>query len=73
LAKIGVRNVHLTIPKEHEWLLILVCINTFGYHIPNFYIFCGKSFQRDYIKQCKDKASMAMQAKAWMIGHFFKS
>jgi hypothetical protein len=48
-------------------------VNAAGFHIPNFYIFCGKSFQRDYIRHCKDNASMAMQEKAWMTGHLFKS
>jgi hypothetical protein len=51
----------------------LVCVNATGYHIPSFYIFCGKSFQRDYIKKCEDNASMAMQPKAWMTGQLFKS
>jgi hypothetical protein len=73
LAKTGTRSVHSIIPKEREWLSVLVCINAAGYHIPSFYIFRGKSFQRDYIKQCEDNASMAMQAKAWMTGHLFKS
>jgi hypothetical protein len=48
-------------------------MNVAGFHIPSFYIFRDKSFQHDYIKQCEDNASMAMQEKAWMIGHFFKS
>jgi hypothetical protein len=48
LAKKGVRSVHSIIPKEREWLSVLVCINAVGYHIPSFYIFRGKSFQRDY-------------------------
>jgi hypothetical protein len=73
LVKIGVRSVHSVIPKEREWLSLLVCVNAAGFHIPNFYIFCGKSFQRDYIRHCKDNASMAMQEKAWMTGHLFKS
>jgi hypothetical protein len=73
LAKTGVRSVHSVISKEREWLSVLVCINAADYHIPSFYIFRGKSFQRDYIKQCEDNASMAMQAKAWMMGHLFKS
>jgi hypothetical protein len=39
-------------------------VNAAGYHIPSFYIFHSKSFQRDYIKQYEDNASMAMQSKA---------
>jgi hypothetical protein len=73
LAKTRARSVHSIIPKEREWLSVLVCVNAAGFHIPNFYIFCDKSFQRDYIKQCEDNASMAMQEKAWMTGHLFKS
>jgi hypothetical protein len=73
LVKTSVRNVHSFIPKEREWLSVLVCVNAAGYHIPSFYIFRGKSFQRDYIKHCEDNASMAMQPKAWMTGHLFKS
>ena len=73
LAKVGAWSVHSIIPKEQEWLLVLVCLNTASYYIPSFYIFCGKSFQRDYIKQCEDKASMAIQEKAWMTGHLVKS
>ena len=65
--------MHSIIPKEWEWLLVLVCINVAQYHFPSFYIFCGKTFQRDYIKQCVDNASMAMQPKAWMKGYLFKS
>jgi hypothetical protein len=45
LAKTGMRSVHSVIPKEREWLSVLVCINAAGYHIPSFYIFRGKSFQ----------------------------
>jgi hypothetical protein len=73
LAKRGLRSVYSIIPKELEWLSILVCINAVGYHIPSFYIFCGKTFQRDYIKKCEDNTSMAMQPKAWMTGQLFKS
>jgi hypothetical protein len=73
--------VYSIIPKEWEWLSMLVCVNAAGYYIPSFYIFCGKSFQRDYIKKCENNASMAMQSKAWMtrelfkvwIGHFVKN
>lgn len=39
----------------------------------SFYIFHGKTFQRDYIERCEDNASMAMQLKAWMTSQLFKS
>jgi hypothetical protein len=73
LAKIRVRSVHSIIPKEWEWFSILVCVNATRYHIPSFYIFHGKIFQRDYIKQYEDNTSIAMQSKAWMTGNLFKS
>jgi hypothetical protein len=68
LARMGARSVHSIISKEQEWLSVLVCMNAVGYHIPSFYIFRSKTFQRDYIKQCEDNTSMAMQEKAWMTG-----
>jgi hypothetical protein len=73
LAKIGAQSIHSIIPKEWEWLSVLVCVNAADFHIPSFYIFRGKSFQRDYIKKCEDNASMAMHEKAWMTGHLIKS
>jgi hypothetical protein len=73
LAKKGLQSVHSIIPKEREWLSVLVCINATGYHILSFYIFRGKTFQRDYIKKCEDNASMAIQPKAWMTCQPFKS
>jgi hypothetical protein len=73
LARTGAHSIHSIISKEREWLSVLVCVNAAGYHIPSFYIFRGKTFQRDYIKQCEDNASMAMQEKAWMTGQLFKS
>jgi hypothetical protein len=53
--------------------IFLVCVDAVGYHIPSFYIFRGKTFQCDYIKNCEDNASMAMQPQAWMMGYLFKS
>jgi hypothetical protein len=35
LAKTGIRSVHSIIPKEREWLSVLVCVNAAGFHIPN--------------------------------------
>jgi hypothetical protein len=73
LAKRGLRSIHSFIPNEREWLFLLVCVNAAGYHIPSFNIFCGKTFQRNYIKKCEDNASLAMQPKAWMTSQLFKS
>jgi hypothetical protein len=72
LAKNGVKNVYTIITKEHEWLFVLYCINIVGYHIPSFYIFRGKYFQHNYIKQCEANVSMGMQAKAWMTRYLSK-
>ena len=50
---------------------ILACINAARESIFSFYIFRGKRFQRNYIKDCEDGAAMAMQPKAWMTGLLF--
>jgi hypothetical protein len=50
---------------------ILTCINAIGQCIPSFYIFRGKRFLRNYIKNCTDGAAMAMQPKVWMTGFLF--
>jgi hypothetical protein len=73
LTKKEMRSVHLIIPKDREWLSVLMCVNATGYHIPSFYIFCGKTFQSDYIKKYEDSTSMAMQSKAWITNQLFKS
>jgi hypothetical protein len=36
--------VYSIIPKEQEWLSVLVCVNAAGYHIPSLYFFRDKSF-----------------------------
>lgn len=73
LAKKGVWSMHSIIPKEQEWISVLMCVNAAGYHIPSFYIFRGKNFQHDYIKKCEDNASIAMQLKAWITRESFKA
>ena len=65
--------MYLIIPKERERLSVLICVNAIGFHIPSFYIFHNKIFQKDYINKCEDNTSMAMQLKAWMIDQLFKS
>jgi hypothetical protein len=45
LARTGARSIHSIIPKEWEWLSVLVCVNVASFHIPSFYIFRGNSFQ----------------------------
>jgi hypothetical protein len=73
LAKTGSRNVHQVIPDEREWLTVLTCINAAGESIPNFYIFCGKRFRRNYIHMCEQEATMAMSKKAWMTACLFSA
>jgi hypothetical protein len=43
---------------------MLTCINAAGESIPNFYIFRGKRFRRNYIQFCEEGATMAMSSKA---------
>jgi hypothetical protein len=38
-GKSRVWSVHSSIPKELKWLLVWVCVNEVGYHIPSFYIY----------------------------------
>jgi hypothetical protein len=71
LAKTGSRNVHQVIPDEREWLTILTCINAADESIPNFYIFRGKRFRRNYIHMYEQGATMAMSKKAWMTTCLF--
>ena len=63
LAKRGIRFVHTVTQDEREWLSILSCINASGSSIPNFYIFKGRSFRRNFIIRCEEGACIAMQKK----------
>jgi hypothetical protein len=80
-AKRGSINVQSLMPNEREWITMLSCINAVGQSIPGFYIFKGKRMREDYIAQCEDEVSMAMQPEAWMtsilfshwISHFIKA
>jgi hypothetical protein len=71
LAKKESRGVYSVIPDEKEWLSVLACVNAAGSSIPSFYIFRGLRFRRNYIKDCENGATMAMQQKTWMIGFLF--
>ena len=72
-ARWGSKSVHSIIPDEREWLSVLCCINAAGEYIPHFFIFKGKRMRRNYIERCEPNSTMAMQEKAWMIGHLFSS
>jgi len=67
LAKVGSKSMHSIFPNEQKWLLMLSYINAHGKSIPNFYIFKGKQFKRNYIERCENGFTMAMQPCAWMI------
>ena len=71
LAKKWIRSVHTVTPDEREWLSVLSCINASGTSIPNFYIFEGRSFRRNFIIRCEEGVCMAMQKKTWMTGTLF--
>ena len=51
--------------KEH--LFVLSCINANGRCNPNFYIFKGKQFWRNYTKGCETRLSKRMQPSAWVM------
>ena len=59
------------LPDQREWLSILVAIVAVKNTIPNFYIFKGKQFGRNFIKKCKFGATIAMQPYLWMTGILF--
>jgi hypothetical protein len=40
---------------------------------PNFYIFRGKRFRRNYIQLCEQGATMAMSNKAWLTACLFSA
>jgi hypothetical protein len=73
LAKTEARNVHQVLPDEREWFTVLTCINAASESIPNFYIFRGKRFRRNYIQFCEQGATMAMSSKAWMTTCLFSA
>jgi hypothetical protein len=73
LAKVGSQNVHQVVPDEQEWLTVLTCINSAGESIPNFYIFRGKRFRRNYIQFCEQGATMAMSSKVRMTACLFSA
>ena len=81
VARTSSRSVHKVMPYEREWISVLCCMNVDGASIPNFYIFKGKQFQRNYIEAFEARATMAMRPCAWMtsflfaqwISHFVKS
>ena len=70
-ARKGSRSVHKVLPNEREWITNLTCVNAAGDHIPSFYIFRGKRLRSNYILQCEDGATMAMQTKVWMTATIF--
>jgi hypothetical protein len=41
--------------------------------MPNFYIFRGKRFRRNYVVHCEHGATMAMNKKAWMTAFLFSA
>jgi hypothetical protein len=71
LARQGCRSVHQVILDEREWMTVLTCINANGQSVPNFYIFIGKRFRRNYVVHCEYGATMAK--KAWMTAFLFSA
>ena len=73
LVKIEIRSVHQVVPDEREWLMVLTNINAASESIPNFYIFCGKRFRKNYIVLYEQGSTMAMSIKAWMTISLFSA
>jgi hypothetical protein len=67
----GSRTVHFLMPNEREWVIVLSCINASRQSIPGFYIFRGKRVMMNYIQNCENGATMAMQPEGWMIAILF--
>ena len=73
IAKTGAKRVQSIVPNQREWLSVLVCINAASQSIPSFYIFRGRRFRQNYIIDCEQGATMAMQLRAWMTSYLFSA
>ena len=63
LARKGGRKVHMVVPNEWKWLIVLTTINGVGEYLPNFYILKKTRKIREYVFKCEDGALQAMQKK----------
>ena len=59
------------LPKGREWITILCCINVVGALILGFYLFKGKSWLRNYIKNREVGAYMTAHPNARMTKELF--
>ena len=72
VAKKGSRAVRFTCADNKEWMSIMTCVNTAGFHIPNLYIFKRKTKpQINYIKNCEASAAMTFQENGYMTSEIF--
>lgn len=63
--------MHLIMPNECKWLLVLSWITITNTTFPNFYIFKGKCIRDCFIAKCEFGVTMAMWPKTWMTSILF--
>lgn len=71
IARRGSKAVLIRSSSSREWLTVVVCINASGCKIPSQYIFSGKEYGDNYVKNCEPGAVMSMQAHGWMTKDLF--
>ena len=59
-ARRGIRSIYTIVPKEREWISVLVAINSAENTMPNYYVFKGKRAREGFISLCEDGAFMGM-------------
>ena len=52
MARKGAKKIHAMVPNEREWMTFLTTINAAGKTLPNFYIFKGKRYTKEYVAKC---------------------
>jgi hypothetical protein len=63
LTQTSSKTMHLIMPNECKWLLVLSWITITNTTFPNFYIFKGKRFRDCFIAKCEFGVIMAMWPK----------
>jgi hypothetical protein len=72
LVRRGLYQVYNIIPISREWLIVKYLVNVAWGSLLGFYIFNSERITNDYIRHCKLRTCMEMQAKAWMMTLLFK-
>ena len=71
LARNDIKNVHVQISNEREWLGILTSIDAIGSFIAYFFIFKGRRRFKDYIQLCGIGTTMAIQENDYVTSYLF--